>query len=215
MNLFALPESVILPITFSELFPYNNHYLLRTTGTGSFLLVDTDFQVLHRIETNYRYIGGLYFTDGNNILSYSLDTEKFSNIFDSETGLALQCTDIAYYGEKLFCRDTMQFVGPKTSDIREKILAINDRIILTPKYIYNGDNSNTSWKYFEYGTGTLESPKAVVHINKIPYIFEKGILTPVDKTDITTISPQSDWGMESLSQVKEIDGETIFLGEKQ
>lgn len=67
----------------------------------------------------------------------------------------------------------MRFVGPTLSNIREKILAINDRIVVTPEYIYNGDSANTSWKYFEYQTGALQFPEAVVHIGKIPYFFEK------------------------------------------
>lgn len=77
----------------------------------------------------------------------------------------------------------MRFVGPKASDIREKILAINDQVVVTPKYVYNQDSANTSWKYFEYQTGALKLPYTVVHINKIPYFFENGKLSPVDKTD--------------------------------
>lgn len=215
VNLFALPEYSTLPFVFKNLSLYNNSFLLHTTNTGSFLLVDTDFQVLQEIQTVYAHIGGLYFTDGNNILSYSLDTEKFLPVIARETGLPLQCTHISYYGDKLFCHDTMRFVGPKTSDIREKILAINDTIVVTPKYIYNQDSTNTSWKYFEYQTGALQLPDSLVHINKIPYFFEKGILSPVDKTDsIKTPLKKPDWGMDILSQVREFDNEAMLLGEK-
>lgn len=215
VNLFAHPEYASLPLALSNLYPYDDFFLLRTAGTGSFLIVDTDFKVLHRIQTAYSYIGGDYFTDGNNILSYSLDTEKFLSVLSRETGIPLQCVHISYYGEKLFCHDTMQFVGSKASDIHEKILAINDHVVVTPKYIYNGDSTNTSWKYFEYQTGALQLPDAVVHINKIPYLFEKGILSPIDKTDIITPLKKPDWGMDAISQVREFDNETILLGEKE
>jgi hypothetical protein len=67
----------------------------------------------------------------------------------------------------------MRFVGPKTSDVREQILSINDRIIVTPEYIYNQDSTNTSWKYIEYQTGAVQLPEALIHIRKIPYFFEK------------------------------------------
>ena len=178
--------------------------------------MDTEFRVLHRIQTTYKPIGGIYFTDGKNILNYSVDTEKFLNVMDRETLLPLQCVNISYYGEKLFCHDTMKFLGPKVSDIREKILAINENVIVTPKYIYNQDATNTSWKYFEYQTGALQSPESVVHIKKIPFIFEKGMLSPVDKSDTTAVPlKKSDWGMDTLSQVHEFDEETILLGEKQ
>lgn len=152
VNLFAMPEYASVLTDFSELSLYNDFFLLRTVGTGSFLLVDTDFQVLRYIQTEYRYVGGVYFTDDNNILGYSFDTGKFLPVIARDTGLPLQCLRISYYGEMLFCHDTMQFVGPKTSDIREKILAINEKIVITPKYIYNQDSTNTSWKYFEHQT---------------------------------------------------------------
>ncbi|EKD44460.1 MAG: hypothetical protein ACD_71C00128G0003 [uncultured bacterium (gcode 4)] len=216
VNLFANPEYSPLPLAFSGLSLYGDFFLLHDTSTGSLLVVDTDFQILHRIETTYEHIGWQYFTDGNNILSYSQSTEKFSNIIDRETGIPLQCTNISYYGEKLFCHDTMRFAGPTLSNIREKILAINDRIVVTPEYIYNGDNTNTSWKYFEYQTGALQFPEAVVHIGKIPYFFEKWILFPVDQTDVAvTPLKKPDWWMDIISQVWEFDGETILFGEKQ
>lgn len=213
VNLFMLPEYSTLPIAFESLSPYNDFFLLRTAGTGSYALVDSDFQVLHRIQTDYRFIGGLYFRDTGNIYSYSPDTEKFLNVIDRETGLPLQCKNISYYGEKLFCHDTMRFVGSKTSDIREKILAINDKVVVTSKYLYNQDSANTSWKYFEYQTGSLSLPETVVHIKKIPYLFEKGILSPIDKTSTLSLRKQ-DWGMDILSQAVQFDSETIILGEK-
>ncbi|MDD5377504.1 MAG: hypothetical protein PHH16_05345 [Candidatus Gracilibacteria bacterium] len=216
VNLFTLPEYAPLPITFSGLSPYNDFYLLHTNNTGSFLLTDTDFRVLHHIETAYTYIGELYFTDGTGILSYSPDTEKFLPVIDRATGFPLQCAHISYYGEKLFCHDTMRFVGPKASDIREKILAINDSIVVTPQYIYNQDSTNTSWKYFEYQTGSVRIPDSIVHINKIPYFFEKGMFSPVDKTDmLATLSEKPDWGMDTISRAQEIGGETMLLGEKE
>ncbi len=174
VNLLTLPQYSSVSIPFKNLSVVNNSYLLTTANTGSYLLTDSDFQVLHVIQTAYKPIGGLYFMDGaSNIWSYSLDTEKFTNVIDSETALPVHCVDISYYNEKLFCRDTMKFVGPKNSDIREKVLAINKNVAVTSKYIYNEDATNTSWKYFEYQTGTLNSPDAVVRINKIPYVFEK------------------------------------------
>lgn len=194
VNLLALPGYVPAPFVFRNLSLYNNLLLLHAAQTGSFLLVDTDFQVLQDIRSVYTHIGGLYFTDGNNILNYSLDTGRFLPVIARETGLPLQCTDISYYGDKLFCHDTMRFVGQKTSDIREKILAINDRVVVTPKYIYNQDASNATWKYFEYQTGTIQLPDSVVHINKIPYFFEKGILSPVDGMDTKTAKMKDpDW----------------------
>lgn len=216
VNLFALPEYSRLPFAFKRLSLSHDLSLLHMTETGSFLLVDADFQVLQGIKTEYTPIGGLYFTDGTTLWSYSLDTGKFLNVLDRETGLPVQCRRASLYGEKLFCHDTMQFVGSKTSDIREKILAINDTVIVTPKYVYNGDMTNTSWKYFEYQTGALSLPDSVVHIHKIPYFFEKGKLSPVDATDSAT-NPlgKSDWGMDVISQAREFDGETILLGEKQ
>ena len=129
------------------------------------------------------------------IYSYSLETEKFIAVIDRITKLPLQCTDIAYYNEKLFCRDTMQFIGPNAGDITEKILAINDHIILTPKYIYNGDSANTSWKYFEYQTGSVSSPENIVHISKIPYFLEKGSLSLIEPSSSTksTSVKKPDW----------------------
>ncbi|MDD5198151.1 MAG: hypothetical protein PHN60_04825 [Candidatus Gracilibacteria bacterium] len=216
VNLFAYPEYSPLPLAFDNLSIYGDFFLLHDTSTGSLLVVDTDFQMLYNIQTTHEYIGGVYFTDGNNIMSYSPSTEKFSGVIDRETGVPLQCTHISYYGEKLFCHDTMRFVGPTLSDIHEKILAVNDRIVVTPKYVYNRDNTNTSWKYFEYQTGALQFPEAVVHIGKIPYFFGNGVFTPVDRADMT-IAPlkKPDWGMSNISQVREFDGETIFLGEKE
>lgn len=109
VNLFALPEYSPAPLTFKNLTPYNDLYILQTAATGSFLVTDAEFKVLHRIHTVYKPVGGLYFTDGNNILSYSLNTEKFSPVIARETGLPLQCEHISYYGDKLFCHDTMRF----------------------------------------------------------------------------------------------------------
>ena len=216
VNLFTLPKYSPLPLVFNDLSVSNDLFLLHTMNTGSFLLVDSDFKIIHRIQTMYVFIGGLYFTDGNNILNYSEETEKFFPVIDRGTGLALQCKDISYYGDKLFCHDTQKFVGPKTSDIREKIFAINDHIVVTPKYIYNQDVVNTSWKYFEYQTGSINLPEAIVHINKIPYFFEKGTLSPVDKINTETNSfTKTDWEMDTLSQAQELNGETILLGEKQ
>lgn len=123
------------------------------------------------IQTAYKPIGGHYFTDEGNIMSYSLDTKKFSSVLDTKTNLSLHCKDVSYYEKEVFCHDIMRFIGPKTSDIQEEILAINDNIVVTPKYIYNQDSTNTSWKYFEYQTGALHFPESVVHINKIPYLF--------------------------------------------
>ncbi len=173
LNLLMLPVYSPLPLTFATLYPYNDFYLLHIQETGSFIVVDKNFQALHGIRTNYAYIGGNYFSDGSGAYNYSLDTEKFTPVVDRTTKLPLQCKNISYYNDKLFCPDTMQFVGPNIGDIHEKILAINDHIILTPKYIYNGDISNTSWKYFEYQTGSVSSPENVVHIGKIPYLLEK------------------------------------------
>jgi hypothetical protein len=134
----------------------------------------------------------LYFHDGGVVYNYSPDTEKFLNVIDRETSLPLRCNNISYYGEKLFCHDTMKFVGPRASDIREKILAINNKVVITSKYLYNQDVTNTSWKYFEYQTGSLKLPETIVHINKIPYLFEKGILSPIDKTSLVSLKKQ-DW----------------------
>lgn len=215
VNLFATPEYSPAPLRFKDLESYSDGYILHTAATGSFLVTDTDFKVLHSIQTVYKPIGGLYFTDGNNILSYSLSTKKFSPVLARETGLPLQCTHISYYGEKLFCHDTMRFEGAKTSDIREQILAINENIVVTPKYLYNQD-PNGSWKYYEYQTGSLKSPDSIVHINKIPYFFENGILAPLDKADVVaTLGKKTDWGMETITQAREIDNETILLGSKQ
>lgn len=173
VNLFALPKYSSIPLSFSGLSFYDDFYLLHTVHTGSFLLVDTDFQILHRIDTIYQYIGDLYFTDGIDIFAYSPNTEEFSSVLDVKTGLPLQCKKVSYYGEKLFCYDTMQFIGPNSGIAHEEILAVNDEIMITPKYIYNQDTTNKTWKYFEYQTGSVSSPEAVVHINKIPYILEK------------------------------------------
>lgn len=82
----------------------------------------------------------------------------------------------------------MQFVGPNISDIREKILAINNNIIVTPRYIYN-NTTNTSWKYFAYQTGTIVSPENIVYIEKIPYVLEKGKLSLVAPSLITPTTP--------------------------
>lgn len=216
VNLFSLPEYTPLPVAFDSLSVYNDLYLVHSTGTGGLLLVDADFKILHTIATEYKQIGALYFTDGKNIFTYSLDTDKFTSIVDSETGLSLQCRDVSYYNEKLFCRDTMKFVGPKVSSIKEKILSINNNIAVTPKYIYNQDDTNTSWKYFEYETGALRTPEALVHINKIPYIFESGTLSPLDKTDMVVLPAKvPDWGMSIISQVRELEGETLLFGEKE
>lgn len=160
-------------MAFETLTPESDLYLLGTTATGSFLLVDTDFRLIRSIQTIYKHIGGLYFTDGSNIFLYSQNTETFTSVMDHVTGLPLRCTKVDYYGEQLFCRDTMQFIGPKTSDIHETILAINDNVVVTPKYVYNQDSTNTTWKYFEYQTGALGLPDTIVHIGKIPYVLEK------------------------------------------
>jgi hypothetical protein len=124
----------------------------------------------------------------------------------------------SYYGEKLFCHDTMQFVGPSISDIREKILAINDNIIVTPRYIYNNNTTNTSWKSFEYQTGAIISPENIVHIEKIPYILEKGKLSPLigNQAKLTSIPTKIlDWKLDTISQTREFGDETILLGEKE
>ncbi len=109
------------------------------------------------------------------------------------TGLPLKCTKISYYGDKLFCHDIMKFVGPKASDITESVLAINEHIVATSKYVYNQDRTNTSWKYFEYQTGALHLPDAIVHIAKIPYVLEKGLLHPLDRENLLldTLSRQN------------------------
>lgn len=193
INLITLPQYSRLPFSVEDISSQNGSFLVRTAATGSFLFMDTDFHVLHRMQTVYRHVGGLYFTDGNNILSYSSDTGRFAPVIARETGLPLQCTHVSYYGEKLFCHDTMRFEGSRTSDIRERIIAANERIVVTPKYLYNQDPDG-SWKYYEYQSGSLHSPDAVVHINKIPYFLEKGILSPLDKADIVTASGKTyDW----------------------
>jgi len=212
VNLFALPEYSRLPINFDKISVYDDFFLLHTTGTGWLVLMGSDFQVIHRIPLRYWYIGGLYFTDGSNIYSYSLDTDKFLNVIDRETSLPIQCTHISYFGEKLFCHDSMRFVWTKISEIQEKILKINDRVIVTSKYIYNQDSANMNWKYFEYKSGTLRLPSAVVHLNKIPYFFENGKLSPVDK--IYTGALFEYW-LDSITWVKEFDDDTILLWEKQ
>jgi len=194
VNLLALPVYSPLPLTFTNLSLYDDLYLLHIHETGSFIVTDKNFQALHGIRTNYTYIGGDYFSDGSSMYSYSLDTEKFTPVMDHTAKLPLQCKNISYYDEKLFCRDTMQFIGPNIGDIHEKILAINDHIILTPKYIYNGDSTNTSWKYFEYQTGTVTTPENVVHIGKLPYLLEKGKLTPINIVTLTSIPvTEPDW----------------------
>ncbi|MDD2917077.1 MAG: hypothetical protein PHH70_04510 [Candidatus Gracilibacteria bacterium] len=213
VNLFALPKYSSLPVHFDQIFPYGDLSLIHTTGTGGFLLVDTNFDSIQKIQTTYSFVGGTYFTDGKNIFTYSRDTGKFLNAIDAKTGLPLQCDNVSYYGEKLFCHDTLHFIGPKTSDISENIIAINERVIMTSKYIYNQDTSNTNWKYFEYQTGTLSLPNAVVHIGKLPYALEDGILSPLDTTNAPLSVPsQRNWGMDSIDYAQEFDGEAVILG---
>lgn len=213
VNLLALPQYSRIPVRFSDIFLFNDLLLLRTLGTEAFLLTDTDFRVLQYIQTTFTPVGGSYFTDGENIMSYSMDTKKFSAVLDSETETPVRCKNISYYAKKLFCHDTMTFVGPKTSDIRENILAINEEVLVTTNHIYNQDALNTGWKYFEYSTGSVRLPESVVRINKIPYFFEKGNLLPVDEKTTLNFPKKSDWGMETISQARELDGETILLGE--
>lgn len=87
---------------------------------------------------------------------------------------------------------------------------------MTPKYVYNQDTANGSWKYYEYQTGSLKSPDSILHIRKIPYFFEHGTLSPLDKADITSALGKSpDWEMDVITQAREFDGETILLGSKQ
>ena len=194
VNLFALPKYSATPFIFSDFTLYDDLLLLRTMGSGSFILSDTEFQTLHYIQTEYMHIGGSYFTDGSSVLSYSLETKKFLNVVDSKTKLPAQCRRVSYYGKMLFCHDTMRFVGPKTPDIREEIIAINNRVIVTPEYVYNQDGTNQDWKYFEYQTGAVKHPDAVVRINKIPYFFEDGKIFPVDGMPLSKVSPKkSDW----------------------
>ena len=56
VNLLTLPIYSPLPITFTNLSPYDDLFLLHIQETGSFIVVDKTFQELHGIRTNYKHI---------------------------------------------------------------------------------------------------------------------------------------------------------------
>lgn len=172
VNLIRLPKYSTLPVDFERVYRVDKLFFVQVPGSKNFLVLDSLYRILSGIVTTYDYIGGVYFTDRRNIFKYNIDTDKFKTVLSKEN-IPVQCAKTSWYNEMIFCLDTMQFIDQNIPDIPEKILRVNENIIFTTKYIYNQNESDTNWRYYQYQSGTLSIPESLIHINSVPFALEK------------------------------------------
>lgn len=92
---------------------------------------------------------------------------------------------------------------------------MNTDIIFSDKRIYNQDESNNNWQYYEYASGTIHHPISLIHINEIPYILEDNNLINIDipSTRTGAITPLNT-SLDTITYVREFGSESIVVGEK-
>lgn len=173
-NLLRLPKYISTGLTFNHIEKVASVYFVGSSSKN-LLILDKNRQVLKPLVSPYIYLGSSYFRgDDSTLFSYEYTTDKFTQVLSKETGKPLLCKEWKIYGGTPFCPDTRKFIDSHGIDVSEKILAANHSIVTTDTYIYNQDEKNTDWKYYEYRNRAIHAPTTLFHINKIPFVLENG-----------------------------------------
>lgn len=173
-----------IPLVFDDISKLDDNYLVFSKKDKSIEVLNQKFKLINTFESNYLYIGYKYFSDNWYIYAYDNETNLLKPFISKETKLTIFCKSPKIYHNRLFCYDNMDFIDWSKMKWEEKVVKINDNLILTDNFIYNNWNW-WDWGTYEHANKFIYDPENLVHINKMPYILENGLLYQIEKTKKT------------------------------
>ena len=170
-----------LDMTFDELYKVDDYYLWFIKKDKTVNIINNKFKLINVFKTDFMYIWYKYFSDNWYIYYYDSELNLLKPYTSKDTKLWLYCSNARTYHDRLFCYDHMDFIDWSEMKWEEKVLRINNNLILTENYIYNNWNWWDWWTYPQSWKFTFD-PSNLVHINKMPYLIEDGLIYQMDKS---------------------------------
>ncbi|MDD2565671.1 MAG: hypothetical protein PHZ26_02070 [Candidatus Gracilibacteria bacterium] len=210
INLFKKLKYKPILLEYDEIKKVDDYYLAFSKKDKQVQVINNNYNVIKTFINDYFYIGYKYFSNNGNILVYDFDTNILKPYISKTTGLEITCNNVRTYHDRLFCFDNMDFIDGSSMKGDEKVLRINNNIILTTNNIYNNGNGG-DWGTYVHSNKYIYDPENLAHIDSMPFILEDGYLYNLENTKKTKlVLPEFD----TIKNSYEFSKETMFLGYK-
>lgn len=207
INLFKIPKYQKFNGTFDDIKKVGDNYLLFSKNNNIVQVMNSNFKYLNAFLNNYIYIWYKYFSNNWVIYVYDFNLNILRPYISSETSFWVICNNAKTFHDRLFCYDNMDFIDWSEMKWNEKVLLINDNLILTKSYIYNNGNWWNWWTY-NHSNSYIYDPTNLVHINNMPYFLEDSKLYSLEDTTKTQFVIKE---LKTIKNSYEFANETLLL----
>lgn len=174
---------------FEKIYKVDDYYFVSQKNSKSIEIYDKNFSLQKVFVNNFLYIWNKYFSNNWIIYVYDFDSNTVKPFTLKEWGDEISCNYPRVIDSKLFCNDNMSYIDWTKFKWNNKIIKIDENIILTSDMIYNNSNLWNWWSY-EYFNKTITNPINIVHIDNIPYILEDWFLNPLNEKKSKFVIPE-------------------------
>lgn len=187
----------------------DNYYLAFSNKNKIVNVLDNNLKPKDAFVTDYPYIWHKYFSNNWEIYIYDADN-NFLKPFSDKDEKQVNCRNARVYHYRLFCYDVMDFIDWSKMEWSEKVLRINDNLILTNWFVYNNWNWWDWWTY-ELSPKYYLDPENIVHIDNLPFILEDWLLYKMEANSKTVYKLDD---FDSIKTSYEFWNEVILIGNK-